>query len=368
MKYAFALLLSIHGLIHVMGFVSAFFSTSIEKQVLGISKPIGSIWLITFILFAVSAIQFLGKKKWFYIAFIAVLISQILIIITWNDSKFGTVANVIIFLVSMSAFGSCRFQKMVEHETNDLLEKIAPKKSKLIVKSDIDHLPFIVQRWLLNSGIIDIERIISVRLKQSGKMKTSPKSKWLSFNAEQYFDVSDPSFIWSAQVDYLAVTSLLGRDKFLDGKGDMLIKIAGLIPIVNVAQNERINSASMLRYMAEMVWFPSAALSDYITWEAIDEHKAKATFTYNEKSVSGVFEFSEDGNIVSFEAQRFYNSNNQNTLETWFILTEGHQDFEGFRIPTKCKVIWKLKEGDFHWLNFSISDVTYNLDSKLKAE
>ena len=63
MRYAFAILLALHGLIHLMGFVKSFYLTDINKQVLGISKPIGSFWLIVFILFVILSSQFLTHKK-----------------------------------------------------------------------------------------------------------------------------------------------------------------------------------------------------------------------------------------------------------------------------------------------------------------
>lgn len=99
MKYVFTSLLLIHGLMHLVGFTKAFFSTEITKQALGLSKPIGAIWLVVFILFIVSASSFVNNKKWFYIAFIGVIISQVLIIMAWSDTKFGTIPNLIIFFV-----------------------------------------------------------------------------------------------------------------------------------------------------------------------------------------------------------------------------------------------------------------------------
>ena len=36
----------------------------------------------------------------------------------------------------------------------------------------------------------------------------------------------------------------------------------------------------MLRYLAETIWFPSVALSDYISWEKVDHYNAEATMSY----------------------------------------------------------------------------------------
>ncbi|GGZ87234.1 hypothetical protein [Algibacter mikhailovii] len=110
MKLAFGILLIIHGAMHLMGFATAIYASPIPMQALGISKPIGTVWLITFILFIVSATQLFNNKKWFYIAFIAVLMSQVLIILAWKEAKYNTIANCIIVLVSISALANNGYQ------------------------------------------------------------------------------------------------------------------------------------------------------------------------------------------------------------------------------------------------------------------
>ena len=113
MKFVFAFVVLIHGIIHLMGFVKAFFSTEINKQMLGISKPIGALWLIVFILFIVVSATFLNNKKWFYVAFAAVLISQFLIITAWQDAKFGTIINILILIVAILTYNKYRTHKRI---------------------------------------------------------------------------------------------------------------------------------------------------------------------------------------------------------------------------------------------------------------
>ena len=66
MRFIFFIVVLIHGIIHLLGFIKAFFETDISIQLVGVSKPIGSIWLVAFLLFMVVAIQFLTGEKWFY--------------------------------------------------------------------------------------------------------------------------------------------------------------------------------------------------------------------------------------------------------------------------------------------------------------
>ena len=361
MKLAFGAIILIHGIIHLLGFIKAFYSTEVSMQVLGISKPLGALWLITFILFvATSASLFLNNKKWFYLAFIAVCISQILIILTWKEAKFGTIANVIILIVSISAYGSFRFFQMTQNEATELLKSTTISSTNITTRNEIQLLPDIVQKWMRNSGVIDKEIINSARLVQIGKIKTKPNGKWMPFTAQQYFNIKNPAFQWTAKITSNSVIHTLARDKYINGKAEMLIKLQGLIPVVNVTENDKINAASMQRFLSEMCWFPSAALNDYITWIPIDKTSAKAILTYKAQSVSGVFKFNNEGDILVFETERYFGGSPSAKLEKWVIYMKDYKNFDGLKIPNRCEVIWKLKEGDFNWLNLEITDLEYN--------
>ncbi len=361
MKSTFNFILTIHGFIHLIGYATAFFETEISKQLVGVSKPIGSIWLVTFIMFIVVSLQFQTGKKWFYLGIFTVLVSQTLIILAWSDAKFGTIANIIILLVSISAFASDRFDALVEKESKQILQNIKTKSLPIISENDIVHLPQIVQKWIINSGSINNPIVQSVRLKQIGTMRTKPNSKWIPFEATQYFNVEDPSFIWQTKISTMPLINMLGRDKLKDGKGEMLIKLAGFVPVLNASDNTKINSGAMLRYLAETCWFPSAAINNYLSWESINSSTAKATFTYKNQSVSGIFSFNDKGDFIEFETERYYGGGRNSSLEKWQITVEAYKIFNDIKIPYKSKVTWKLKEGNYNWLNLEVVAIDYNL-------
>lgn len=83
----------------------------------------------------------------------------------------------------------------------------------------------------------------------------------------------------------------------------------------------------MIRYLAQICCFPSAVLHNYITWKSINETSSKATFTYKNKSVSGVFSFSTSGNFITFEANRYYGGYTNSKLTTWLVEALSFKEF-----------------------------------------
>jgi len=139
----------------------------------------------------------------------------------------------------------------------------------------------------------------------------------------------------------------------------MLIKLFSLIPIAN-ASGPEIDQGTLMRFLAEITWFPTIALSDYIQWEHVDTHRARAIMSYGGLSVSGIFSFDENGDVISFEGSRYYEQEGNYSLETWFISVSGYKVFDGLRIPSAAEVTWKLEDGDFTWFKLEVTDVRYN--------
>jgi hypothetical protein len=157
----------------------------------------------------------------------------------------------------------------------------------------------------------------------------------------------------------MPLIQITARDKYYGGKGEMDIKLLSLIPIAN-SSGYKVDQGTLQRYLAEMCWFPSAALSRYIRWDAIDSHSAQATLTYKGVSGSVVFHFNENGDVAACNADRFMGSETDAQIEKWEVRSTAFGVMDGVRIPVKSEVTWKLKEGDFTWLKLEIKEIEYN--------
>ncbi|MEJ5262891.1 MAG: DUF6544 family protein [Ignavibacterium sp.] len=362
MKWFFFFLISLHALIHLLGFVKAFQLEEISQLTQQISKPVGVIWLVAFLILAAAAIQFILEKDiWWMFALIGIIISQVLIILYWQDAKFGTIPNVIILLVAIVAFADWNFIRDVKNETQEMPAQNPSDKKEILTEEKIVNLPPIVQKWLRNSGAVGKEIIHTVRLKQKGQMKMKPgQDKWYDAKAVQYFTVDTPAFIWQVKVDMMPLVYFTGRDMFKDGKGSMLIKILSLINVVNDSNNEKINQGTLQRYLGEITWFPTAAVSPYIKWEEVDSLTAKATMTYKGTSGSALFYFNDKGDFVKFSAMRYMGTEDNAQLKEWIITFNEYSVYGGIKIPVKGEATWKLDNGDFTWYKLEVYDVEYN--------
>ncbi|HKK76164.1 MAG TPA: DUF6544 family protein [Saprospiraceae bacterium] len=361
MRTAFLILVSLHGLIHLLGFVKGVGLSAVSALSLPISKPVGLLWLISTLLFLLYAFLQFGHHKYAWlIGFMALLLSQILIILVWKDAKWGTLPNVLILLVSIVSFGSYHFQKKVEAETAHLLNQSNTVEERIVTEQDISALPDPVKKWLGASGMIGKPYIRLGKLSQEAEMKMKPDQKnWLNAKALQYSTIDKPAFIWSTRVSMNPLLFFLGRDKFEEGQGDMLIKLNALFPVVN-EQGEKIDEGALQRYLGEMVWFPSLALSPYITWEPIDTASAKASMEYKGTQGSGTFYFNSEGDFVKFSAQRFMGNEQGAKRHEWVLLVDAYKTFEGIRVPAEMTATWKLEAGDWTWLKLKLVDVKYN--------
>lgn len=200
-----------------------------------------------------------------------------------------------------------------------------------------------------------------MHLVQELQLNLKPEqTSWNNGTAEQYFSVQPPAFNWSINTEMYSILRVVGRDKFVDGKGEMKIKLLSLIPVANANNNKKIHQASLQRYLAEIVWFPTASLCQFVKWENINDYSAKATMEYHGTKGTGVFYFDKNGNFEKFVAMRYKDLNDAEPTE-WTVTASKTEERNGIKIPVACEVSWRLENGQWTWLKLKITDIQYNV-------
>lgn len=360
MRFLFAIIVGIHAVIH-----GVFFLRSVGIHLLftitqPVSKTLGIVWLVTAILlFLMVVLVFSRVSFWWIFAFVAILLSQLLVVCFWKEIWWGTFINLVILVPAIISFSAFRFDRMVRSEVEKIYVE-ADVSAEKISASELAELPTVIQKWLHKSGVVGQPKVATVYLEQELEMLMDPeKENWIKGKAKQHFTIDPPAFNWSVILSMNPLMQVAGRDKFRHGKGEMTIRIFSLIPVVNARSEKKLNEATLQRYLAEMVWFPSAVLSPNVKWETIDANSARATMDINGTSASGIFYFDESGRFEKFVAMR-YKDVSESAPREWTVMATRSDTINGRFIPVDCEVKWKLDSGDWTWLRLTITDIEYN--------
>lgn len=267
-------------------------------------------------------------------------------------------AVAVFVVVAVLAVATRIFDNASERQARTMFAAAADAPAGVLTMVDLEGLPAPVQHWIIASGAVGKERARQVRLLQRGQMRTGLDAPWAEVQAKQYFTIQPPGFVWTVNTSMKGLP-VAGRDHYLDGHGHMLITVGSLVKVVN-AKDAAIDQGAMLRYLGEIIWFPSAAVEPYIRWEAIDADSARATMTWGDYTVTGVFRFDREGRNVGMTAQRYYYRPEGSTLEQWEVTSDEWKTIRGIRMPTRGDAHWKLKEGDLSYYRWEILDVEPN--------
>lgn len=235
-----------------------------------------------------------------------------------------------------------------------LYEDVNTNELAVVRESDIVNLPGPVQKYLKFTGIIGKKEIKTVELKQEGFFRSKIDGKWILMTAIQYINADSMGFIWKAKASIVRVL-----DQFVNGQGKLKVKLFGLFTVSTVSGPE-IDQGEALRFLAEIIWFPSAFTKEYLKWDEVDNSSSDVTLFYNNQKTTARFYFRESGEIDKITAKRYREVKGKFSLDEWIISNLEYKSFAGIIIPYKAHVSWKLKDRDFCYDKFELTEVSFN--------
>lgn len=360
LKILFIVILFFHGLIHLMGFAKAFNFAEMSQLTQPISKSQGVVWLTVTLLFLTAIPLFLLRKDWWWlVGIVAVLASQYLILTTWQDAKFGTIANVIALFAVILAYGQWSVNQSIANDVAQLKQATQSNAQKTVSFKDLEGLPAPVARYF-RFALKDGQPLIRVaEIKHKGEFNMG--DKWIPFESTEHFSTNPPAFIWDSDMTMGSLMSVRVRDAYFQKKGSMLGKIFGLYAMVDAKDNEKLDAGALQRYLAESGWQPTALLpNENLKWTPIDENRALATLNDGNTTVSLEFSFNENGEMTKvFTPARFKEVNGEYKLTPWECRVGNYEEIEGMMIPMEGEVGWIMPEGYQPYWKGRITEAKY---------
>jgi hypothetical protein len=364
------LLYGVHGAIHLLGFLK-WEKLAKLPQLSGVTVvPLSAAgqrifalgWLLSCLLLVIVAgLRALRWESWWGFALVGIALSETVIVLSWSDARFGTVLNVLLLLPALAAAGHARLTQRIDAEVSELSAEAQRPAGSPVRAEDLAALPEPVRRWLDAAGVVGKPPACTVRLTQQGQLRTQPDGPWMAATASQFFTVEPPAFIWQVDTGLYGVLPISGRDRLRHGRGEMEIKAASLVNLVH-ARGDAIDQGSLLRFLGELVWFPSAALSPYLEWEPIDDGRARATFRQGAASVSATFEFNESGQFVRLSAHRYLGGEADASLMPWTVTAHAWARWQGIEVPSRGEVTWELPAGPFTYYRWQIDALAFDAE------
>ena len=263
-------------------------------------------------------------------------------------------------LAGLLAATSRRFGRLVDADRRRLLERPRPPHPPLVTLAMLAGLPEPAKRYLRYAGVVGRPMVDTVRVRQACRMRPAPHRISFPLVAEQWYAVEPPGFIWDATLAVAGIPVVRGRDGYLDGKGMMTIKVGSLIPIVDAAGPE-MDQASLLRYLSEMPWFPSAFLRERVTWEAIDDATVRVSIVDGDLQATGTLTIDPEGRLVEFRSERHAMVGDRFELRPWCAPTYAYGEFEGLRLPVRGAAVWTLPDGStLPYIEVDLTEVTFD--------
>lgn len=104
MRELLLVLISAHGLLHLLGFAKAFRLARLDQMPHPISKVNGVFWLVAACFVLTTGFLFYSfVDGWWIVGLASVIVSEYVIITDWEDAGLGTTLNILILLMCIIA-------------------------------------------------------------------------------------------------------------------------------------------------------------------------------------------------------------------------------------------------------------------------
>ncbi len=180
---------------------------------------------------------------------------------------------------SLAAFGNMRWGRATKAQIALLDAAVEPGISKHYDAGEIDGLPAPVQRYF-RAVLKDGQPLITAAtFELAGTINMSATGEsWKPFTSWQRAVVHRPGFLWNGRVVMFPNVVANVHDSYIAGLGTLHAAMLGLFTVAQVQGGHEAARGELMRYFAEMVWYPTALLpSQGVHWAAVDDRSANAT-------------------------------------------------------------------------------------------
>jgi hypothetical protein len=368
LKWLFLALIGLHGILHGLGVAKAWHLAELPALVQPISRGAGYLWLVAGLLVLSAALALaVGSPSFWVVCGLAAVLSQVAIMTSFGDAKWGTLANVLLIVVSVSGFmmyGPYSFRAQFERDRAEGRARLAALSPAPEVKeSDLEKLPAPVKTYLQKAGFVGQPEVRGYDLEFRMRLRGGPSEPWIHGTVEQASFADRPTrlFLLSATMFGLPVQAF---HRYVDGHATFQVKLAGLISITHARGPEldRTETVTLLNDMFMLA--PGTLLSPELSWESMDKQRVRVTYTHRQNQVSAELLFDAEGmaaDFVSDDRQRSVQNGKAFVKQRFTTPVRAIANFGKYRLPSVGEAHWHAPppEGDFVYGEYELEKVAF---------
>jgi hypothetical protein len=372
-----ALLLTLHGLAHLVGFRAAFWPASppVRGSLLGgmlqigdfEGRALGVVWLLVALGYLLCAGLFLlHSPSWVPVTLGVTCTSTLMCVLFWPEARIGLVIDVLLLaaVLALSRASSPHLAAAFARELSlaRLPEQVAP--APVIDEAALAPLPPPVRRYMRFLGVVGRPRDWSLRARFVAHFRRD-SGPWLKCEALQYDTRLELARVFYMQLSLKGVLPVTVRDTYLRGRGKMLARAFDAFTVVEGTGHE-IDVGELVTYLNDAILMaPSLLLGPEASWKELDERSFEVTLRDRSLSVSARVWLDERGAPRDFSTtDRFFEAPGGKRVRTeWRTPISGWQDVGGRKLPLQAQAVWQLPEGPFPYANFSVdpAQIAFNV-------
>ena len=214
-----------------------------------------------------------------------------------------------------------------------------PGPGSLIDEADLTDLPSTIRRYLRTTGALGQPRVLNMKVRMHGRIRSGVEAPWMPFTAEQY-----SVFGQRARYFYMKASRWLVPihvyHRYVGTAATMQVKAFDQVPIANASGPEMTKAETVTMFNDMCVLAPATLIDSGIQWDARDETLTRAAFT-------------NAGHTIEADGSRH--------VLPWSTPMRDYRAFGQARIGSRGVAIWDQPDGPFAYVEIEVDEIAYNV-------
>jgi hypothetical protein len=210
------------------------------------------------------------------------------------------------------------------------------------------------------AGVVGKPRVTSFHATMRGRIRRSPTSGWLDFEAEQHNFVGEPARLFLMHARQWGVP-FEAWHRYADGRASMQVRLASLIDLAD-ARGPQMNQSETVTLFNDMCLLaPGTLIGPGIRFQQIDARAVAAEFTHAGSTIGAQLSFAEDGMLSNFQSDDRYLSSDGKSYSKhrWSTPVLSYRELGGRRVPWRARASWAMPAGELIYVELEILNVEY---------